>query len=179
MKIRLIPSSLLLSSFLCLNFCFASCDLADVVKYHVRTYKINSLYKTAKNQHDKEELAEYAASKLFFANGFRRLPSKISGNQGIDLVFYKRQGREYIFVAHESKYLSSESNLNLRKNRDICDQMTHAWLRDRIMEMINSKNPDIQDTGLLLNNAGIRSIVRTANVRQGQTNHVFLITEKK
>ncbi len=44
--------------------------ISDLVIYDIRTYKLQSVQKTAKSQYDKESLSEQLALKLFYAHLF-------------------------------------------------------------------------------------------------------------
>lgn len=112
----------------------------------------------------KGELGEAAAKRTLSRAGYEELPSKLSGNRGIDGVFVKRgsDGNISDIIISESKF-SSSGRATLSNTKRMGRQLSDEWIDTNIQKMIRSSDPAVQQTGRLLRN--YRSLIRKkANV---------------
>lgn len=100
-----------------------------------------------KNPTDKGNTGENLTQAEMEKRGYKSLPSKYSGNQGIDHVFikYNPDGDISDIIVAETKAHdgSPDSNYNQK-------QMSDEGIDDRIKKMKNSKDPEVKKAGELL-----------------------------
>ena len=95
------------------------------------------------NSTDKGNFGESVSDAFMEKQGYKKLPSKHAGNQGIDRVYvkYGKNGRIEKILLVESKVDSSQYNKN---------QMSDATIREQIQKMKVSKDPEVRKIGELL-----------------------------
>jgi len=83
--------------------------------------------------------------------GFDELPARLPGNQGFDGVWAKRGSNGSIIdlVITESKYASS-GKLRLTNTATMGRQMSPQWIDANIQRMLNSTDPSVVRSGMLL-----------------------------
>jgi hypothetical protein len=112
----------------------------------------------------KGELAEAAARRTLGRAGYEELPARLARNNGFDGVFVKRSavGEIEDIIIFESKF-SVSGRASLTKTKTMGKQLSSEWIDANIQKMLNSADPAVRRTGMLLDTN--RSLIRRkANV---------------
>ncbi|KNY27945.1 RHS repeat-associated core domain-containing protein [Pseudobacteroides cellulosolvens] len=117
---------------------------------------------------EKGAMAEKITDKMMKKKGYKKLPSKVEGNHGIDGLYakYDKNGNVKELIVNETKF-NSKGKLRLNKKTSMGPQMSNRWVRGNTDKMMTSNDAFTRRAGyelddVLDNNRGILN--KTANV---------------
>ncbi len=101
----------------------------------------------------KGKLGEAWSRHTILRAGYQELPARLPRNQGFDGVFikYSHDGSISDIIVAESKF-SASGKASLAKTVTKGKQLSEQWMRSTIDQMIESTDPNVQNTGRLLKN---------------------------
>lgn len=112
--------------------------------------KLKTIDTTKLTRAEKGKLAEARAALTYKKAGYEELPARLPSNHGFDGVFVKKSpnGEVTEIIINESKF-SSSGNVSL-PTTNMGKQMSPEWIDANIGKMMNSADPAIVETGMLL-----------------------------
>ena len=101
------------------------------------------------NTLQKGTIGDAATARKMTGKGYKKLPSKINGNQGIDGIYVKNNldGSVHEIIVVENKVDKSQLN---RGTENRAPQMSEQWVENNIDKMLGSPDPETRKTAQLL-----------------------------
>ncbi len=98
------------------------------------------------NKHIMGRIGDRSTALRLTAMGYTKLRSKTTSIHGIDGVYIRKKNGKIEILIVENKTNFSQLSVDKRGNKQLSD----AWVKSKINEMINNKNQRTRNTGLML-----------------------------
>jgi hypothetical protein len=98
------------------------------------------------NKHIMGRIGDRVAAKRLTAMGYTKLRSKTTAIHGIDGIYIRKRSGKFEIIIVENKTNTSQLSFDSKGNK----QMSDAWVKTKIKEMIINKNQRTRNTGLML-----------------------------